>query len=637
MSLPNAPATPAPPHLMAAEPQQNVPQNFAGQDGFVFPPHQMHHPLVYPPGHPAQYFYPMQGPNDAAMGPPRPPYHPAQPIPMAPAPAVPLDPKLAPNEGDDDDDDDDDDELPPAHEIMARMRAKPVAKTAGRRRAVQSDPKGKGKQPAVAPAVNARKRKARGSGEQEEPVAKRGRQSGRQAVGAEEDEAPTKSRRGGRQPGALKFMDDEIEALLELVAAYLPTGGKGWTKVHEEYADWAAAEGKPLRTLASLERKFKNLVGQKKPTGNPNISAAIERAIQIDLEITNKVETRELDDSELVDVDDAIEISSDDEEQEEEEEEVEDDDEEAPLNKEAPPAKGVPSPKDAPPPPKSATAPTTGKKDLSASAPAKSAKEEPTKYSVGLSRKFVAERTPATRTKPKTQGYELLQSIQTALDPSTQFAREEERSARSFANTQLLTITQTLRSTQTSLDTLHHRLQQAENARHEALRQRDMLELELKLLKEGSGRRNHSTPPRLDRISRWDRTPDRPSRSRLNETPFPDRYHAYPYSPTASSRRHRDPPAAPRCDRRLVRVQNFDRDGGHCTAWVSDFNELPDDFRSTPEPGTVRLSSMASPTCSPNAREDSPTVIVPPVSVDGVLTASAPVDEADPSSSTRDD
>ncbi|CAA7260817.1 unnamed protein product [Cyclocybe aegerita] len=220
-------------------------------------PHAM--PQYPPPGYLTQYA-PVQPllPNDAPHG----PYHPPPPI-AGPSRQPAIDPALLPLPEDDDDD------FPPAHKLLPKI-AKPASKVAGSRRPAPS--KGKGKQKADTPATVS-KRKAAGHADNE-PAAKR-------------------VKRGGRIAGAVNYNDDDIDQLLDLLEDHLPTGGYGWNTVGAAYNEWANSCGRPERTVKSLELKYKQSL------------------------INSKAETRDLDDSEIVDV---VELSSGSEDEDEDHE-----------------------------------------------------------------------------------------------------------------------------------------------------------------------------------------------------------------------------------------------------------------------------------------------------------------------------
>jgi len=73
---------------------------------------------------------------------------------------------------------------------------------------------------------------------------------------SEDSDAPPKKRsgHGGRRAGAGNYQE-----LLRLVEKELPMGQRGWKQIHEKYAVWAIAKGRPVREWKLLESKFKNV------------------------------------------------------------------------------------------------------------------------------------------------------------------------------------------------------------------------------------------------------------------------------------------------------------------------------------------------------------------------------------------
>lgn len=171
-------------------------------------------------------------------------------------------------------------------------RSKPVSKVAGSRRPVTAvSAKVKGKQKAVP--------KRKGQDLVDEPDAKR-------------------IKRRGRVAGTANYSDEDLDALLDLLEEYLPVGGLSWNAVTTSFNEWAVTSGRPERSPKSLEAKFKQvysfwtliiflfltllqLVRTTKPTGDAECPPHIERAHFIEDMMSNKVETRELDDVDIID------------------------------------------------------------------------------------------------------------------------------------------------------------------------------------------------------------------------------------------------------------------------------------------------------------------------------------------------
>ena len=78
---------------------------------------------------------------------------------------------------------------------------------------------------------------------------------------SEDSDAPPKKRsgHGGRRAGAGNYQEQDLKELLRLVEKELPMGQRGWKRIHEKYAVWATAKGRPVREWKLLESKFKNV------------------------------------------------------------------------------------------------------------------------------------------------------------------------------------------------------------------------------------------------------------------------------------------------------------------------------------------------------------------------------------------
>ena len=63
----------------------------------------------------------------------------------------------------------------------------------------------------------------------------------------------------GRSAGAANYSIEDIEALLGFLEDDLPLGGKGWNEVADLFAKWAEENGRPVRSVKSLETKFKQV------------------------------------------------------------------------------------------------------------------------------------------------------------------------------------------------------------------------------------------------------------------------------------------------------------------------------------------------------------------------------------------
>ena len=159
---------------------------------------------------------------------------------------------------------------------------------------------------------------------------------------------------------------------------------------------------------------------------------------------------------------------------------------------------------------------------------------------------------PRSRPNTCTQASEFISTLSNALDPTVQLARDEERAARSMHTTQLLTISQSLRDTQHTIESLRNQLMQAQQERFDAERRADRAEM-LSLLQD----QRSSSPRFVDGHSR----PSSPSASRLRRQHYmysPRRYISprrplWP-SPRHSSRHSEDTP-------RLTRRETFFPEG----------------------------------------------------------------------------
>lgn len=69
----------------------------------------------------------------------------------------------------------------------------------------------------------------------------------------------TKAPKRGRPSGAANFSDHDIWALLDAVEAELPLGEGGWKAVQAVYNKYAQERGRALRSLKSLETKYKQV------------------------------------------------------------------------------------------------------------------------------------------------------------------------------------------------------------------------------------------------------------------------------------------------------------------------------------------------------------------------------------------
>jgi hypothetical protein len=141
---------------------------------------------------------------------------------------------------------DEEEDLPPPHELLRRVwgpaaEARAEARAANRGQEPTSNAKGKGKRrdTSSVPAV-----KTAGSKRKAADIS---------------DEREVKKKRGGRAAGVANYSPEDVEALLDIVEEYLPIGGRAWNTVADEFGDWAVSEGRPVRSMKSLEAKYKQV------------------------------------------------------------------------------------------------------------------------------------------------------------------------------------------------------------------------------------------------------------------------------------------------------------------------------------------------------------------------------------------
>jgi hypothetical protein len=80
---------------------------------------------------------------------------------------------------------------------------------------------------------------------------------------SDDSDAPPKKQggHGGRRAGAGNYQEQDLKEMLRLVEKELPMGQRGWKRIHQKYAIWATAKGRPVREWNLLESKFKNVRG----------------------------------------------------------------------------------------------------------------------------------------------------------------------------------------------------------------------------------------------------------------------------------------------------------------------------------------------------------------------------------------
>ncbi|KAG2157038.1 hypothetical protein DEU56DRAFT_720970, partial [Suillus clintonianus] len=233
-----------------------------------------------------------------------------------------------------------------------------------------------------------------------------------------EDDDDARAKRG-RPSGSNNYTSADVKALLNFVEDELPLGQRGWQVIHTKFAEWSKARGRPDRKLNSLETKFKQLVKTTKPTGDGVCPPDVTRAHYIDLLINERAGTRDLNDEDFDDQDAGSHTDS-------------------------------------------------------------SSQDEPQHVAVAR-----ATRTDAPVPRCNARGAaasELLTRLSGAFDPVTQRARDEERAARTLANTQLMTQAQQLRDSQATNENLRNQLFDLRARLYDVERACDKAELRAEML-----------------------------------------------------------------------------------------------------------------------------------------------------------
>lgn len=63
----------------------------------------------------------------------------------------------------------------------------------------------------------------------------------------------------GRAAGANNYSSEDLDALFDILEECLPLGGHAWNSAGDEFNTWAQENGRPSRTVKSLELKFKQV------------------------------------------------------------------------------------------------------------------------------------------------------------------------------------------------------------------------------------------------------------------------------------------------------------------------------------------------------------------------------------------
>ena len=213
------------------------------------------------------------------------------------------------------------------------------------------------------------------------------------------------------------------------------------------------------------------MVRTLKPTGDADCPPHINRAHEIDNQINEKASTRELNDSDIIDVDDT--------------------DNEVPSNQEM----------------------------LSGHAKAKVMEKgasglgrvKSEKASGPIARRLPSDCLPSTPINARNASRDLLSNITNALDPRSRQARDDERSIATMQSQQIFTLSSQLRETQRQVDTLHQQLTDAECHRNDAERRADCEQM-LRVLTKTQHHSSSVTPSSTTPISSQSSRAARPRR-----------------------------------------------------------------------------------------------------------------------------
>ncbi|KAJ7016032.1 hypothetical protein C8F04DRAFT_1283100 [Mycena alexandri] len=238
---------------------------------------------------------------------------------------------------------------------------------------------------------------------------------------SDDSDAPPAPKRG-RPTGAPNYSKADIKVLLDYVQKEMPSGQKGWQEVHRRYDRYRRTNNRPKRDAKSLEHKYKGYLRLKKPTGEGVCPPEVKRAHEIEDMINAHVGARDV--SDAVIISDSSDSSSDND------------------NYGANPG------------------PSTS------------------------THTAVAQRapTPPLRRRLKKTAPDLVDKLSRAFDPDTLRAREEERARRSEQSSQVFLLSQQLRDAHAVSERLHNDLSIMQQHLHDAERERDVAQLELKML-----------------------------------------------------------------------------------------------------------------------------------------------------------
>ncbi|KAJ6505247.1 hypothetical protein C8R45DRAFT_923537 [Mycena sanguinolenta] len=233
---------------------------------------------------------------------------------------------------------------------------------------------------------------------------------------ANSEPAPKK----GHPKGSPNFAKDEVDKLLDLAEKHCPLGQTGWKMVGKAHRKWGNRHGRPQRDDKSLEAKFKSLLKGKKPTGSGVRPPEVKRVLQIERNMSERAEVRELSDGGDTGADTLSSGDSDIE--------------------------------------------VLGKSEVR----------------TAIARRAPA---PPPRRNTRINAPELVTTLARTFDPATQRARDEERSELRLQNTQMFNTAQQLRDAQATIESLRSQIMVMQTHTHDVERARDRIEMEIGFLK----------------------------------------------------------------------------------------------------------------------------------------------------------
>ncbi|KIJ24437.1 hypothetical protein M422DRAFT_56409 [Sphaerobolus stellatus SS14] len=124
--------------------------------------------------------------------------------------------------------------------------------------------------------------------------------------------AAEESKKRGRQPGVRKWLNEEIERLLDIVQEVLPIAGIGWEEVTRQFNEAAAFENTSARNTSALEGRFKKLHSTPPPTGDAEVPPEVQCALEINEAINAKAGVTVISDNDDYDVQDVSNDHDDD-------------------------------------------------------------------------------------------------------------------------------------------------------------------------------------------------------------------------------------------------------------------------------------------------------------------------------------